>query len=97
MLSVNHPILYKMLNPQADYFAVTEWTDEYTFGDQRALLTYWHRPLHAMTDAFSDAGFQVAVVSEPPWSPDTPAEQLPPELKDRTAFLSFIFFVLVAN
>lgn len=97
VLSVNHPILYKMLNPQADYFAVTEWTDEYTFGDQRAVLTYWHRPLHAMTNAFSDAGFQVAVVSEPPWSPDTPAELLPPGFEGRRSFLSFIFFVLVAS
>jgi SAM-dependent methyltransferase len=97
VLSVNHPILYKMLNPHADYFAITDWTDEYTFGDQRAVLTYWHRPLHAMTDAFSDAGFQVAVVSEPPWSPDTPAELLPPGFEGRTSFLSFIFFVLVAS
>ncbi|MCZ2850517.1 class I SAM-dependent methyltransferase [Modestobacter sp. VKM Ac-2978] len=97
VLSVNHPLLYKMLNPGADYFAVTEWTDEYTFDGQPAVLTYWHRPLHAMTDAFSDAGFQVAVVSEPPWSPDTPAELLPPGFEGRTAFVSFIFFVLIAN
>ena len=97
VLSVNHPILYKMLNPQADYFTVTEWTDEYTFGSQRAVLTYWHRPLHAMTDAFSDAGLQVAVISEPPWSPDTPAELLPAGFEGRTSFLSFIFFVLVAR
>lgn len=97
LLSVHHPIIFRVLNPSADYFAVTQWTDEYTFGGQRAVLSYWHRPLHAMTDAFSDAGFQVAVVSEPPWSPDTPAELLPPELGDRTSFLSFIFFVLVAS
>ncbi|MCZ2820753.1 class I SAM-dependent methyltransferase [Modestobacter sp. VKM Ac-2977] len=97
VLSVNHPLLYKMLNPQADYFAVTEWTDEYTFSGQPAVLTYWHRPLHAMTDAFSDAGFQVAVVSEPPWSPDTPAELLPPGFEGRTSFVSFIFFVLIAS
>jgi len=97
VLSVNHPILYKMVNPQADYFALTEWTDEYTFGDQPAVLTYWHRPLRAMTDAFANAGFQMAVVSEPPWSPDTPAELLPPGFEGRTSFLSFIFFVLVAE
>jgi hypothetical protein len=41
VLSVNHPILYEMLGPQADYVAVTEWTDEYTFGEQRAALTDW--------------------------------------------------------
>lgn len=97
VLSVNHPSLYKMLHPESDYFALTEWSDEYDFAGQRAVLTYWHRPLHAMTDAFSDAGFQVAAVSEPPWSPDTPAELLPAGFEGRTSFLSFIFFVLVAR
>ncbi|MCZ2818152.1 class I SAM-dependent methyltransferase [Modestobacter sp. VKM Ac-2984] len=97
MLSVNHPSLYKMLHPETDYFALTQWTDEYTFGDQRAELTYWHRPLHAMTDAFADAGFQLARISEPPWSPDTPPELLPPQFTGRTSFLSFVFFVLVAS
>ncbi|WP_299951868.1 class I SAM-dependent methyltransferase [uncultured Modestobacter sp.] len=97
VLSVNHPSLYKMLHPESDYFALTEWTDEYDFGGQPAVLTYWHRPLHAMTDAFSDAGFQLARISEPPWSPDTPAELLPPQFAGRTSFLSFVFFVLVAG
>ncbi|MFN8081946.1 MAG: hypothetical protein U0Q19_20490 [Kineosporiaceae bacterium] len=31
--------------PDADYFSLTPYTDEYTFGGQRAELTYWHRPL----------------------------------------------------
>ena len=39
---------------------------EYTFSGQNAVLTYWHRPLHAMTAAFTEAGFQIAVISEPP-------------------------------
>lgn len=64
---------------------------------QPAVLTTWHRPLHAMTDAFTGAGFRVAVVSEPPFSPETPGEMLPPRLEGRTSFLSFIFFVLDAN
>ena len=97
VLSVNHPLLHKMLHPQADYFALTEWTDENVFGEQRAVLRYWHRPLHAMTDAFSAAGFRIAVLSEPPWSPGTPAELLPPQFAGRTAFVGFVFFVLVAN
>ena len=72
------------------------WSEEYTFGDQQAVLTYWHRPLHAMSDAFTEAGFRIAVISEPPFSPDTPKELLPPGLGDRTAFICFIFFVLEA-
>jgi hypothetical protein len=50
-----------------------------------------------MTDAFTDAGFRISVISEPPYSPDTPRELLPPHIGDRTAFLSFIFFVLEAS
>ena len=69
ILSVNHPIIYKLTNPSADYFAITQYSEEYTFNGQSAVLTYWHRPLHAMTDAFTEAGFRISVISEPPASP----------------------------
>ncbi|WFE28531.1 hypothetical protein O7623_04785 [Solwaraspora sp. WMMD791] len=97
LLSVNHPRILESSDPSADYFAVTPYSFEYTFGEDRATLTFWHRPLHAMTDAFTRAGFRIAVVSEPPFSPDTPRELLPPDLGDRTAFICFIFFVLEAH
>jgi hypothetical protein len=54
------------------------------------------RPLPAMTDAFTEAGFSISVISEPPFSPETPRELLPRDLGDRTAFLCFLFFVLEA-
>lgn len=52
-----------------------------------------------MTDAFSAAGFNIASIAEPPPSPDTPAELLPPRIAsgERTAFVSFLFFVLEAR
>ena len=97
ILSVNHPIMYKLGYLGADYFAVTEYSEEYALHDGTSMeLTYWHRPLHAMTDAFTEAGFRLAVVSEPPTAPDTPRELFPPHLGDRTSFLCFIFFVLDA-
>ena len=96
ILSVNHPIIYKLFDQNADYFAITQYSEDYTFDGQSATLTYWHRPLHAMTDAFTKAGLRISVVSEPPFSPDTPRELLPPHLLDRAAFLGFIFFVLEA-
>jgi ubiquinone/menaquinone biosynthesis C-methylase UbiE len=97
LLSVNHPSVYKFFYPDADYFAVTQFSEEYTLKDgQSMVLTYWHRPLHAMTDAFTEAGFRISVISEPPFSPDAPRDLLPPQLGDRTAFLSFLFFVLEA-
>ncbi|GLZ38846.1 methyltransferase domain-containing protein [Actinokineospora sp. NBRC 105648] len=92
---VNHPIMYKMQYREADYFATSKWSDEYTFNGQHAVLTYWHRPLHAMTDAFTAAGFRTAVISEPPPAPE--AHRLFPDEMARFpsgAFLSFLFFVL---
>jgi SAM-dependent methyltransferase len=98
LLSVNHPRILENSDPKADYFSVTQYSDEYTFGDgQSAILTFWHRPLHAMSDAFTEAGFRIAVISEPPFSPDTPRELLPPGIGDATAFICFIFFVLKAH
>jgi SAM-dependent methyltransferase len=97
ILSVNHPIVYRFVYPEADYFAITQHTEEHTFNGQTTKLTYWHRPLHVMTDAFNRADFRVSVISEPPFSTETPRDLLPPNLRDQTAFLCFIFFVLEAR
>ena len=95
ILSVNHPAAYAVVYPEADYFAVTRYSEDYTLDGQTVWLTFWHRPLHAMTDAFAAAGFRIATVSEPPPAPDTPPELLPPELGGRP-FMCFLFFVLEA-
>lgn len=97
LLSVNHPAVYKVFYPDADYFAVTEYSEDNTFNGRAAVLTYWHRPLSAMTDAFARAGFRIAVISEPPFSPQTPPDLLEPVFTGRTAFLCFLFFVLEAT
>lgn len=97
IMSVNHPTVYKVIYPSADYFAVTQYSEEHTFSGQSAALTYWHRPLHAMTDAFTEAGFSISVVSKPSASPDTPRELFPSHFGDRTEFLCFTFFVLEAR
>lgn len=94
VVSVPHPAAYMFNYPDRDYFAVTQYSEEFEFDGRAAVLTYWHRPLHAMTDAFTKAGFRIEVVSEPPWAPDTPPELLPADLGDRTAFVCFLFFVL---
>ena len=61
------------------------------------MLTFWHRPLHAMTDAFTAAGFRIAVISEPRPAPDA-RELFPDVLKEAdSAFLCFLFFVLQAG
>ena len=96
IVSVNHPVIRPVVYPDEDYFVTSPYTEDYTFDGQTVYLTFWHRPLHAMTDAFTRAGFKISVISEPPFSPETPRELLPPDLGDRTAFLCFLFFVLEA-
>lgn len=96
ILSVPHPSAYLVNHPDDDYFAVTRYAETFTFDREEAELVYWHRPLHAMTNAFTGAGFRIAEISEPPYATDTPAELLPPELGDQTAFVCFLFFSLEA-
>ena len=96
ILSVNHPVIRPVVYPDEDYFVTSAYTEDYTFDGQTVDLTFWHRPLHAMTDAFTQAGFRISVISEPPFSPETPRDRLPPDLGDRTAVLCFLFYGLEA-
>lgn len=83
---------------RTSYFQTRKRTEEWTMGGQTARLSFWDRPLHAMTDAFIAAGFRINLISEPP--PAAAAYDLFPEefrgLPD-TSFLSFLFFVLQAG
>jgi SAM-dependent methyltransferase len=96
LVSVNHPGAYPIVYPEADYFAVTRYSEDYTFDGKVTWLTFWHRPLHAMTDAFTAAGFRIVTISEPPPAPDTPPSVLPPGLEPGRSFICFLFFVLEA-
>ncbi|WP_086826964.1 class I SAM-dependent methyltransferase [Allokutzneria sp. NRRL B-24872] len=95
ILAVNHPSVYKFIRPDGNYFEVEKWADDYVFAGQKAVLTYWHRPLHAMTDAITAAGFRISVISEPHPAPEA-YDLFPDDFQDRKAFLCFLFFVLEA-
>jgi hypothetical protein len=59
------------------------------------LMRFWHRPLHAMTNAFRAAGFTLDVISEP--QPDPAAESLFPSIyADLHTKPRFLFFRLTA-
>lgn len=96
ILSANHPTVRRITHPDEDYFATSQYVEDFDLAGEKAALTMWHRPLHAMMNAFTEAGFMITVVAEPEPSPDTPEELLPPLIRsgERTAFLCFIFFVL---
>ncbi len=100
--SVMHPITgHPLVRPGADYWATFQWSDEVTTASgQSFVLTYWHRPLPAMIEAFTGAGFRIAAISAPRPTLDTPRERLPAFLQDKppgAGFLCFLFFVLQAD
>jgi len=98
IIAVNHPFVYKLLYPDAIYSVIRQFSEDTTFSGQSAVLMYWHRPLHAMTDAFTTAGFRITVISEPPPAPGA-RERFPDELATLPpggSFLCFLFFVLEA-
>ncbi len=95
IVAVDHPIVFKLVNPDADYFATLQWSFEWTLGGHSVLMSLWHRPLHAMSDAFTKAGFRISVISEPPPAPGA-RELFPAELEAKPRFLCFVFFVLDA-
>ena len=93
---VNHPVIPPVMYPEVNYFATVPNDEGYDFDGVSATLTIWYRPLSAMSQSFTDAGFRILAINEPPVSPDTPPELLPPSKSDPTRFLGFIFFALEA-
>jgi SAM-dependent methyltransferase len=100
IVSTDHPFVtflsQREEGREPDYFETYNYIDEWTVDGQTALFSFWARPLHAMTDAFTAAGFRIAVISEPGVAPDTPRELLPDHMADKRRFLCFLFFVLYA-
>ncbi|MEW1837304.1 class I SAM-dependent methyltransferase [Nonomuraea angiospora] len=104
LVSVDHPfsaaLFQHMAGEKLKYFEIRSRTDEWTMGGQTVQMRFWDRPLHAMTEAFTAAGFRISVISEPPFAPEA-RELFPEELREieptRTRFLCFLFFVLEAS
>ncbi|MCX5200206.1 class I SAM-dependent methyltransferase [Streptomyces sp. NBC_00237] len=97
LVSVDHPVIGLVQPDAADYFATYRRSEEWTMGGHTAVMSFWHRPLHAMTDAFTSAGFRIDVISEPFPAPGA-REKFPEAFVDKPsgAFVCFLFFVLRA-
>jgi SAM-dependent methyltransferase len=98
--SVNHPFMvnltHRQAGPRPDYFEQYTWTDEFEMHGRTARMTFWNKPLHAMTDAFTEAGFRISVIGEP--HPTAEARELfPDDFALLDTFPSFLFFVLEAG
>ncbi|WP_433560300.1 class I SAM-dependent methyltransferase [Nocardia sp. CA-151230] len=102
VVSVEHPFAnflgQRLAGDETNYFQTRNRVEEWTMGGQTAELSFWDRPLHAMTEAFTAAGFRISIISEPPALPA--ARDLIPEVLGESAdnrFLCFLFFVLHAD
>src|SRR2546430_9600927 len=60
IVSVDHPFAVHLVNRggdrkpggTVDYFETTNRIEQWTMNGQIAVMSFWDRPLHAMTDAF---------------------------------------------
>ncbi|WP_432747771.1 methyltransferase domain-containing protein [Streptomyces sp. JH002] len=94
--SVHHPFVQHMTAPPGtDYFAIRPTSQWWELGGTKHLMTFWDRPLHAITDAFTAAGFRIDVLSEPAPAPGA-RERFPEIFEQRESgrFACFLFFVL---
>ncbi|WP_086725289.1 class I SAM-dependent methyltransferase [Streptomyces carpinensis] len=92
--SVDHPfVAYTIQDPRPDYFATTSYTFDWTFNGKSFPMRFWRRPVHAMIDAFTTAGFRLSGISEP--QPDPAARELFPDgFHDLSTRPNFLFFVV---
>jgi SAM-dependent methyltransferase len=91
VISTHHPFMDHQISGADDYFATYEFEDQWVKQGRAMTMRYWHRPLHAMTDALTAAGFWIQSVSEP--QPLAEAESLFPQAYETlTTKPRFIFF-----
>ena len=55
IVSIIHPTVYAIVYPEADYFALTQYSEDYDFGEGTVWMTYWHRPLQDVPQTHSSA------------------------------------------
>jgi SAM-dependent methyltransferase len=91
VVSIIHPFVYAFCYQDEDYFALTRYSEDHEHDGDAFTLTYWHRPLQDVINAFLDAGLVITSVTEPAADPDTPTELLPP---GGHRFICFLFFAL---
>ncbi|MGV9840319.1 class I SAM-dependent methyltransferase [Nocardia niigatensis] len=97
LVSVDHPFVaygvQRLAGRSPNYFETYKWTFNWTLGDRTVPMSFWARPLHAMTDAFTAAGFHISLICEPQPVPAA-RELFPEQYRALTTGPNFLFFVL---
>jgi len=69
LFSTHHPTMDWQLHCPDDYFAVKQVTETWSKGSGEFEVTFWRRPLTAMTEAITSAHFLIERLVEPEPSP----------------------------
>jgi SAM-dependent methyltransferase len=94
VFSTHHPAMDWQLHSPEDYFAVKQVTEAWTRDGESFDVTFWRRPLTAMTEAISGAGFVIDQLVEP--APAAELRRRDPKNHDKIAMSPrFLFFRLV--
>lgn len=90
VISTHHPFMDHPLSGRDNYFETYSFNDTWQLGGRNMTMRFWHRPLHAMFDALTAAGFRIETLSEP--QPDPRARSFPDAYRSLTTEPRFIFF-----
>jgi len=91
VISTHHPFCDHLLAGGDDYFGTYQLDDRWEKGGEIMEMRYWRRPLHAMTEALSAAGFAIDAITEPQPLPEA-RERFPAEWELLSTQPQFLFF-----
>jgi SAM-dependent methyltransferase len=92
VISTHHPFCDHVLAGSRDYFGTFQLDDRWEKGGEVMEMRYWRRPLHAMTDALTAAGFAIDTIAEPLPLPEA-RERFPADYQLLSTQPQFLFFV----
>lgn len=95
VFSTHHPFMDHQLAGRDNYFETYRFSETWQRGGRVMTMSFWHRPLHAMVDALTAAGFRIETLSEP--QPDARARRFPEAYQSLTTKPRFIFFAALKH
>ena len=91
VFSTHHPAMDWQLHSPQDYFAVKQVTETWTILGEPFEVTFWRRPLSAMTAAIFSAGFVIEQLVEPVPGPEVYDRdpEVAHQLRNQPSFIFF--------
>ncbi|MCP3476470.1 class I SAM-dependent methyltransferase [Bradyrhizobium sp. CCGUVB1N3] len=91
VFSTHHPFMDHVLAKGENYFATYAFKESWERGGQQVTMQFWHRPLSAMLQSLTRAGFSVERIDEP-MPLESAREEFPDAYRTLTTSPRFIFF-----